>query len=115
MSLSDSQVRFSQATEKRQKQSCGDSLLLVVEPINKGGGKPFVGWMRFRPGRKRPVVDVRIGVHGKGVGKWSLKEARGEWNLIRAWSKEHNKDPRDRKKTRQKFMVQSWEDLLGQQ
>ena len=115
MSFSDSQVRSFTATEKRQKQSCGDSLFLVVEPLSKGGGKSFVGRMRFPPGRKSPVVDVRIGVYGKGVGKWSLKEARGEWNLIRAWSKEHNKDPRDRKKTRQKFMVQSWEDLLGQQ
>ena len=115
MSLSDSQVRSFQATEKRQKQSCGDSLFLVVEPINKGGGKSFMGRMRFPPGRKSPVVDVRIGVYGKGVGKWSLKEARDEWNLIRVWSKEHNKDPRDRKKTCQKVMVQRWHDLLGQE
>ena len=115
MSLSDSQVRSFTATEKRQKKSCGDSLFLVVERISKGGGKSFVGRMRFPPGRKSPVVDVRIGVYGKGVGKWSLKEARDEWNLIRAWSKEHNNGPRDRKKTRHKVMVQPWEDLLGQQ
>ena len=115
MSLSDSQVRSFTATEKRQKPSCGDSLFLVVEPLSKGGGKSFVGRMRFPPGRKSPVVDVRIGVYGKGVGKWSLKEARDEWNLIRAWSKEHNKDPKDRKKTHQKVMVQRWEDLLGLQ
>ena len=87
----------------------------MVEPINKGGGKSLVVQMRFPPGRKRPVVDMRIGVYGKGVGKWSLKEARGEWNLIRAWSKEDNKDPKDRKKTHQKVMVQRWEDLLGLQ
>ena len=55
MSLSDSQVRSFQATEKRQKQSCGDSLFLVM------------GLMRFPPGRKSSVVDVRIGVYGKGV------------------------------------------------
>ena len=115
MSLSDSELRSLQATENRYKKSCGDSLCVVVEPISKGGGKSFVGRMRFPPGRKSPVVDVRIGVYGKGVGKWSLKEARDEWNLLRVWIKEHNKDPRDRKKTCQKVMVQRWEDLLGPQ
>ena len=103
MSLSDLQVRCFKATEKRQKQSCVDSLSLVM------------GRMRFPPGRKSSVVDVRIGVYGQGVGKWSLKKVRDEWNLLRVWSKEHNKDPRDRKKTRQKFMVQRWQDLLGLQ
>ena len=52
------------------------------------------------------MVDVRIGVYGKGVGKWSLKEARDEWNLIRAWSMEHKKDPRDRKREQQALQVQ---------
>ena len=88
MSLSDSEVRFFQATEKRQKKSCGNSLFLVVEPISKGGGKSFMGRMRFPPGRTNPVVDVRIGVYGKAPGKWSLKEAREEWSAIRSWSKE---------------------------
>lgn len=78
MSLSDSELRSLQATEKRYKKSCGDSLCVVVEPISKGGGKSFVGRMRFPPGRKSSVVDVRIGVYGKGVGKWSLKEGRVE-------------------------------------
>ena len=78
MSLSDSQVRSFTATEKRQKKSCGDSLFLVVERISKGGGKSFVGRMRFPPGRKSSVVDVGIGVYGKGVGKSSVKEARDE-------------------------------------
>ena len=103
MSLSNSQVRSFKATEKRQKQSCGDSLFLVM------------GLMRFPPGRKSSVVDVRIGVYGKGVGKSSVKEARDEWNLFRVWSKEHNKGPIDRKKISQKLMLQAWEDLLGQQ
>jgi len=102
VSLSNSQVRSFKATEKRQKQSCGDSLFLVM------------GLMRFPPGRKSSVVDVRIGVYGKGVGKSSVKEARDESNLFRVWSKELNNGLRDRKKTRQKVMVQPWEDLLGQ-
>ena len=109
MSLSDSQVRAYKATDKRQKKSCGDSLFLVIEPMTedgKGGGKSFVGRTRFPPGRGNPVVDVRIGVYGKGPGKWSLKEARDEWDLIRAWSKEHARDPRDRKREKQKAFIQ---------
>ena len=106
MSLSDSQVRALKATDKRQKKSCGDSLFLVVEPIAKGGGKSFVGRMRFPPGRGNPVVDVRIGVYGKGVGKWSLREAKEEWDRIRAWSREKNKDPRELKMEEQQDQVQ---------
>jgi len=106
MPLSDSQIRAFKATDKRQKPSCGESLSLVVEPISKGGGKSFVGRMRFPPGRGNPIVDVRIGVYGKGPGKWSLKEARDEWNLIRVWSKENGRDPRDRKRDKQTALIQ---------
>ena len=106
MSISDSELRSLQATEKRYKKSCGDSLCVVVEPISKGGGKSFVGRMRFPPGRKSPVVDVRIGVYGKGVGKWSLREAREEWSAIRTWSRENGKDPRERKREQKALLVQ---------
>ena len=106
MSLSDSQVRSFQATEKREKATCGDSLFLVVEPISKGGGKSFVGRMRFPPGQKSPVVDVRIGVYGKGVGKWSLRQAREEWSAIRTWSRENGKDPRERRREQKALLVQ---------
>ena len=88
MSLFDSEVRSFKAIEKRQKKSCGDSLFLVVDLIGKGGGKSFMGRIRFPPCRSNPVVDVRIGVYGKAPGKWSLKEAREEWSAIRSWSKE---------------------------
>ena len=100
---------------RRDRRKVVDSLCLVVEAISQGLGKSLLGRMRFLPKRKSPVMDVRIGVHGKGVGKWSLKEARDEWNLLRVWIKEHNKDPRDRKKISQKLMFQPWEDLFGQQ
>ena len=106
MSLSDSEVRSFKATEQRQKKSCGDSLFLVVEPISKGGGKSFVGRIRFPPGRKSPVVDVRIGVYGKGVGQWSLRQASEEWSAIRTWSRENSKDPRERKREQQALLVQ---------
>jgi DNA-binding Xre family transcriptional regulator len=62
--------------------------------------------MRFPPGRDNPVVDVRIGVYGKGPGKWSLKEAKDEWSAIKIWSKTHNRDPRDRKREQKKALVQ---------
>jgi len=106
MPLTDSQIRAYKATDKRQKPSCGDSLFLVVEPISKGGGKSFAGRMRFPPGRDNPVVDVRIGVYGKGPGQWSLKDAKDEWSAIKTWSKTHNRDPRDRKREQKKALVQ---------
>ena len=42
-------------------------------------------------------VEVRIGHCGKGVGRGFLKEARHEWDRIRAWSKENNRDARELK------------------
>ena len=103
MALSDSQVRAIKATNKRQTISVGDSLLLIVEPLTEvgGGGKSFVGRTRFPPGRKGKQVDVRIGVYGKGIGKWSLKEARDQWIEIRAWSKENGINPKEWKRQQQ--------------
>ena len=98
MPLFDSEIRAFQATDKRQKASCGDSLYLVVEPAQKGGGKSFIAKTRFPPGRQGKWVEVRIGKYGRGVGRMSLKQARDEWRLIRAWSQENGKDPRDRKR-----------------
>ena len=85
MSLTDSEVRGYKAGKSRQVATCGDALFLVVEPFGKGGGKSFMGVMRFPPcspknGGKR--VEYRIGPYGKGVGKWSLKEARNEWERV---------------------------------
>ena len=50
MSLSDSELRSLQATEKRYKKSCGDSLFVVVEsPLWDGCGSLLDGrvlwWM----------------------------------------------------------------------
>ena len=109
MPLSDSEVRALTAGDKRKKKSCGDSLYVVVEPKSKGGGKSFIGITRFPPRSPQnggKWVEVRIGPYGKGVGKWTLKEARDEWNLIRAWSKEHSKDPRERRREQKRVEVQ---------
>jgi integrase len=106
MPLSDSQVRALKAGERRQSKSVGDSLILVIESVARGGGKSFEGRMRFPPGRAGKQVPVRIGPYGKGLGKWSLKEAREEWDRIRAWSKQTGLDPRDLKRQEQKASIQ---------
>ena len=106
MPLSDSQVKAEQAGPRKRNVSVGDSLILVIESESRGGGKSFEGRIRFPPGRKGKQIPVRIGVYGKGVGKWSLREAREEWDRIRAWSRENNKDPRELKKEEQQDQVQ---------
>jgi integrase len=106
MPLSDSQVRALKAGERRQSKSVGDSLILVIESVAKGGGKSFEGRMRFPPGRQGKQVPVRIGTYGKGLGKWTLKEAREEWDRIRAWSKQTGLDPRELKRQEQKATIQ---------
>ena len=106
MPLSDSQVKAEQAGLRRRNVSVGDSLFLVIESASRGGGKSFEGRMRFPPGRQGKQVPVRIGVYGKGVGKWSLKEARDEGDRIRSWSKQHGKDPRDLKRQEKQALIQ---------
>ena len=84
----------------------GDSLILVIESADRGGGKSFEGRMRFPSGRGGKQVPVRIGPYGKGLGQWSLKEARDEWDRIRAWSKQTGLDPRELKRQEQKATIQ---------
>ena len=97
MPLSDKEIRDLRPTSKRQRVSCGDSLLVVVESVGRGGGKSFVGTTRFPPGRSGKQVDVRIGVYGKGAGKWTLMAAREEWERIRDWSRETGRHPKEAK------------------
>ena len=59
MPLSDSEICSFQATDKRQKASCGDSLYLVVEPVQKGSGKSFIAKTRFPPGRQGKWVEAQ--------------------------------------------------------
>ena len=93
--LSDKEIRDLRPTSKRQRVSCGDSLLVVVESVGRGGGKSFVGTTRFPPGRSGKQVDDRIGVYTKGAGKWTQKAIREEWERIRDWSRETERHPKD--------------------
>ena len=93
--LTDSEVRGLTAGPKRSTHALGESLFLVVEPASKGGGKRFVGRYRQPPGRQGKQKEYAIGVYGKKVGQFSLKEAREEWVRIRTWSLGTVKDPRE--------------------
>ena len=95
MPLSDKEIRDLKPTDKRQKKGVGDSLFVVVESVGRGGGKSFIGRTRFPPGRSGKEVEVRIGVYGRGAGKWTLLAARKEWERIRDWSREAGRDPRE--------------------
>jgi len=92
----DLQIRQAQASESRQRLPCGGALYVMVEPISKAeNSKSFVGNIRFPSGRKGAQIEVRIGVYGKGINQYSLKQAREEWDRLKKLSKENNKDPRD--------------------
>ena len=90
--LNDSQVRALQAGPKRSTHALGNSLLLVVEPALKGGGKRFVGRYRFPPGRSGKQKECALGVYGRGHGQLTLKEARDTWTKVRAWGLESGED-----------------------
>ena len=95
MPFSDADLRALTPGTKRMVVGAGNSLFVVVESVGKGGGKSFVGRTRFPPGRSGKEVEVRIGVYGRGAGKWTLLAARKEWERIRDWSREAGRDPRE--------------------
>ena len=101
MPLSDSKIRALVPGDKRYRVADAEGLGVVVEPVQKGGGISFVGRFRFPPGRQGKQGDYRIGVYGKGVGQWTLKAAREEWDRVRTWSRENNRPPTDLKKDQQ--------------
>ena len=107
MPLTDIDVKRLPIKESRYKKTVGDGLYVVVEAIkNKksSGGKSFVGVMRFPPSIKGRQIDVRIGVYGKGMDKLSLKQARDEWERLRSWSRENNRDPRELQKEERRIL-----------
>ena len=95
--LTDSEVRALKPGSKRQVQTLGNSLFMVVEAVAKGGSKRFVGKYRYPPGRSGKQKEYSLGSYGKGAGKLTLKQARDEWEKVRAWASETGKDPIERK------------------
>ena len=95
--LTDSEVRALKPGSKRQVQTLGNSLFMVVEAVAKGGSKRFVGKYRYPPGRSGKQKEYSLGSYGKGAGKITLKQARDEWEKVRAWASETGKDPIERK------------------
>lgn len=95
MNINDKQIAALSATDKKQTFALGNSLFLVVAADRYGGSKGFIGRVRFPPGRSGKQIEMRIGTYGKGSGKWSLKDARTEWDRIRLWAKQTGRDPRD--------------------
>ena len=92
----DLQIRQAKAQQGRQKLTCGDGLYLIVESISRAANsKSFIGRIRFPYERTGKQIEVRIGVYGKGINQYSLKEAKEEWLRLRKISKQENKDPRD--------------------
>mgnify|MGYP001170308855 CR=1 FL=1 len=75
MSLSDSGLKALVPRDKKYRVSVSDALFIIVYP---NGGKYFVWRYRFPPDRSGQFRDYQIGPYGKGVGKWSLKQARDE-------------------------------------
>ena len=62
----------------------------------------------FPLGQSAKEVEVRIGVYGRGAGKWTLLAARKEWERIRDWSREAARDPREAGQERIKDPPRRW-------
>lgn len=75
---SDWELKGLKADAKRKVVSAGDSLFVIVESVGKGGRKSFLMIKMFPPGGGGNRVEVRIGPYGRGIGKWTLKAARGQ-------------------------------------
>ena len=71
--LSDSGLKALVPRDKKYRVSVGDAPYIIVYP---NGGKYFVWRYRFPPDRSGQFRDYQIGPYVKGVGKWSLKQAR---------------------------------------
>jgi hypothetical protein len=97
MPLTDSQIK-SATTERKTLLTDGGGLYLEVRRTQNGHcGKYFIGRTRFPATAKGSKIDVHIGTYGKGVGGLSLRQAREEWQELKLWGKEMERDLRDKK------------------
>ena len=99
MALTQKEIALLTASANRYQRGCGDGLILVVEPVHKGGGKSFLGRFRKQINGTTKQIPVRIGVFGSKAGQFTLKQARERWFEIREWAKREGADPRNYGKT----------------
>ena len=109
--LTDSEVRALVPGSKRVVHTLGNSLFLIVESVAKGSSKRFVGRYRQPPGRQGKQKEYAIGVYGKKVGQFSLKEAREEWARVRAWGLETGQDLLDYRQQQRREEVEVQQEL----
>tara|TARA_Y100001938_G_scaffold39113_1_gene54194 strand:- start:576 stop:1826 length:1251 start_codon:yes stop_codon:yes gene_type:complete len=91
MPLQQKDINQKIATNKMQSFGCKNGLVLTIEPTHKGGKKYFYGRMRFA-GKQ---IQIRLGRAGREMGDFSLETAMNKWLMIKLWSKENHRDPRD--------------------
>lgn len=94
MALTQKQIQSLTPKERRQQFGCGDGLNIIIEPVHKGGGKSFEGRYRMKIDGITKQIPVRIGVFGSKPGQYSLRQALTQWNEIKHWAKQENRDPR---------------------
>jgi len=94
MALTQKQIHSLTPKERRQQFGCGDGLNIIIEPAHKGGGKSFEGRYRMKIDGITNQIPVRIEVFGGKPGQHSLRQALTQWNEIKHWAKQENRDPR---------------------
>ena len=89
------QVQALLQLDRRTRRACGNNLYVVRDPRSRKGGLYYVGQLQ-RPviGRSKPVArECWIGPHGSQPGQLSLAAAHKQWNEIKEWSLDHDRDP----------------------
>jgi len=87
MALTQKEMLLLTPPADRYQRGCGDGLILVVEPVHKGGEKSFLGRFRKQVNGATKQIPVWIGVFGSKTGQFALKQARERRFEIREWAK----------------------------
>ncbi len=96
--------------EGKYLKSFGEGLFVEVRPQ---GYKYFIWKYRYPPSAKNRI-PYQIGPHGKGFGKFTLKQARDEVNRLKVALKQ-GKDPKALKsKGKEVFKAPLWKEVAAQ-
>lgn len=92
----------------RTRRTCGNGLLAVRDPRSKRHGLYFCGTMQMLvPGEKKPVTrECWIGIYGDKAGQYTLDQAHKEWNSIKEWAIENNREPNEFKQAKIQKIIQ---------